>query len=352
MNERPPSPPLSPGSSLGRFFIRELVGRGRSAIVYRAFDPEQRRDVALKVFSSTLPARPQAAACFDQAAAALQGLRHPALVPILACAHEGDAYYMATDLLRGATLRDLLTAQPAGLPQDKGLDLFRQIAQGVSYMHVHDVAHGNVKPDNIFIRDEQPILTGFGLPCLNATDGGDTDAPDLGSLTYLAPEQVTHHETSPRSDIYTLGIVLYELMTGDVPFRAGTREELTYQHLYATPAPPSQRRVGLDPRIDMVVQRALSKNPRLRYLAIDDLLHDLDQGALEAKYETVVFDKEDAREVRRQQSEKLRNRPASIPSPVPVEMPYAPRPRNVLPLVIGIVAVLIIVAVLAVLLVA
>lgn len=346
-------PSLLPGSSLGRFFIRELIGRGRNAVVYRAFDPEQRRDVALKVFLSAFSGDPQAAECFESEAAALRAFKHPALVHILACDRDGNTTYMAMDLLRGATLRDLLAAQPAGLPHDQALAIFRHLAQGVAYIHAQGLTHGSIKPDNVFIPpDGQPVLAGFSLPCLRPPiDAVEGEPPDIGTLTYLAPEQVTHHVTSPQSDIYTLGILLHELMTGDAPFRASSRDELTYQHLYATPLPPSQRRVGVDPRVDTVVQRALSKNPRLRYGAIPDLLHDLDQGALEAKYQTVVFDKEDAREVRRQQAERLRSHPASIPSPAPLESPYAPHPRSVLPLVIGIVTLLVVVAVVVVLLV-
>jgi serine/threonine-protein kinase len=347
MSERPTSQPLLPGSSLGHFFIRELIGRGRTAVVYRAFDPRQRRDVALKVFYNVISDDPQAVECFIEEAAALQALNHPTLVRILTCDHEGDTFYMAMDLLRGATLRDLLTAQPAGLPHDQALAIFREIAQAVAYIHTQGVMHGNIKPDNIFIRPEgQPILAGFSLPCMRTTtEAVEGDPPDIGSLTYLAPEQVTHRTTTPQSDIYTLGILLHELTTGDVPFRAGTRDALTYQHLYTTPLPPSQRRVGVDPRIDAVVLRALSKNPRIRYHSISDLLHDLDQGALEAKYRTVVFEKEDAREVRRQQTALLRSRPASIPSPVPQEPAELPHPRNVLPLAITIVTLLIMVAV-------
>ena len=342
-----------PGTSLGRFFIRELIGRGRNAIVYRAFDPDQRRDIALKVFSSTLSGAPQVADCFEAEAAALQSLANPTLVHILTCDHDGSTYYMAMELLRGATLRDLLTAQSAGLPHDQALTLFRRVAQSVAYIHTHDVAHGNIKPDNIFIHpDGQPVLAGFSLPCLRpSADALESESPDIGVLTYLAPEQVTHHATTAQGDIYTLGILLHELMTGDVPFRAGTRDELTYQQLYTTPLPPSQRRVGVDPRVDAVVLKALSKNPRLRYNSIPDLLHDLDQGALEAKYQTVVFDKEDAREVRRQQAELVRNRSASIPSPVPPEAISIPRPRSVLPLVIVIVTLLVIVAIVVVALV-
>lgn len=350
MSEQSHPIPLPTGAPVGRFTIRGVLGRGRSAMIYRAFDPAHQRDVALKLFNPPPNPALTLAECFEAEAHALQALSHPNLVRVMACGNHDGHFFIAMEMLRGMTLRDLITAHPAGLEREAALDLFRQIAGGIAYLHGQNLVHGNLKPDNIFLRSErEAVIAGFRLPCLDPKQRAESEPPEISTLAYQAPEQITHYTASARTDIYTLGILLYELTTGDVPFRGGSRQELSYRQLYAPPSPPSQHRVGIDPRIDAVVLQALSKNPRDRQGSVAEMLQDLDQRRAAEQYETAVFDRDDVREVRRQTG-PLRGAPVSIPSPVPAGHAPVPEQPSRLPWLIALLTLLAVFAVAAVLL--
>lgn len=349
-DQRQPSP-LPAGAPVGRFTLRGVLGRGRNATIYRAFDPTHQRDVALKLFNPPPDPAPTLPECFEAEARALQALSHPSLVRVIGCGNHDGRLFIVMELLRGMTLRDLITAHPAGLEREAALGLFRQIADGIAYLHAHHLVHGNLKPDNIILRSEQEaVIAGFRLPCLDLKQRAASETPEISTLAYQAPEQITHYTASARTDVYTLGILLYELTTGDVPFRGGSRQELSYQQLYATPPPPGQHRIGIDPRIDVTVLRALSKNPLDRQGSAVEMLEDLDQRRAAEQYETAVFDRDDAREVRRHQTGPLRGAPASIPAPMPAEHVLAPAPTSRLPWLIALLTMLAVFAVAAVLL--
>jgi len=177
------------------------------------------------------------------------------------------------------------------------------------------------------------VLTDFTIHCL-AKKHPPTDAARTTPAAYLAPEQFAGHCESPQCDVYGLGVLLYEMITGDVPFKGETREALMNQHLHAAPPLPSQISPGLDPRIDQVVLKALSKDPQDRYASAREMLADLQQNEITTQYETLALERETATVVRKRQSDIARFRLSrlddedntTIPSAIPTTIPTAAPP--------------------------
>lgn len=276
-----------PGTRLGPYEIEAPLGAGGMGEVYRARDTRLGRDVALKVLPSHLAADPTALARFEREARSVAALNHPHILAIFDFGREGAVTYAATELLEGKTLREQLASEHP--PLRRGLEIARQIASGLSAAHDKGIVHRDLKPENIFLtRDGSVKILDFGLArpvsqaghdaaTMAATADVRTDAGTvLGTVGYMAPEQVRGREIDHRADIFAFGAVLYEIIGGLRPFRAETSAEVLTAILREDPPELTRTVAGLTPAIDRLVRRCLEKDPEHRFQSARDLGFALD----------------------------------------------------------------------------
>ena len=264
-------------SKLGRYEILAELGQGSMGVVYKARDPVLDRVVAIKTINLNLPKDELAEyeARFYQEARAAGGLNHPNIVTIYDIGKSDRVAYMAMELLEGDELRAILSAgQP--LPAVQALDVAWQVAEGLAYAHERHIVHRDIKPANVMVvRDGLVKITDFGIARMRTNDVKTMTGMILGSPKYMSPEQVAGKRADHRSDLFSLGVVLHEMLTGQAPFQADTVHGLMYQTLNSTPDAPSLRNPELPEIVDLIVAKALSKNVEERYQSAADLAKDL-----------------------------------------------------------------------------
>ena len=262
---------------LGRYEILAELGQGSMGVVYKARDPVLDRVVAIKTINLNLPKDELAEyeARFYQEARAAGGLNHPNIVTIYDIGKSDRVAYMAMELLEGDELRAILsTGQP--LPAVQALDVASQVAEGLSYAHERHIVHRDIKPANVMVvRDGLVKITDFGIARMRTNDVKTMTGMILGSPKYMSPEQVAGKRADHRSDLFSLGVVLHEMLTGQAPFQADTVHGLMYQTLNTTPTAPSLRNPALPEILDLIVAKALSKNVEERYQSAADVAKDL-----------------------------------------------------------------------------
>ena len=261
---------------LGRYRLLAELGRGAMGVVYKAEDPLINRSVAIKtiIMTDDPAGRADYEARFFQEAKAAGGLNHPNLITIHDVGREGDVAYMAMELLEGTELREL-TAR-GRLPLPFALDIVAQVADGLAHAHEHGVVHRDIKPGNIMIvRGRQAKIMDFGIARVHASDVRTQTGAILGSPRYMSPEQMTGQPVDRRCDIFSLGVVLHELAAGEPPFSAATVTQLMQQIATATPPPPSAANPAVPAMLDLIVARALEKQPNARYQGAAELAADL-----------------------------------------------------------------------------
>lgn len=262
-----PAPPLE---ILGRYKIRRIIGRGAMGVVYEAIDPDIDRVVAIKTINLTLSPEEMVKyeARFKQEIKAAGRLNHPNIVTIYDVGKTDDFAYMAMEFINGCELKDLLKAGSA-LPIDVALDIVAQAAEGLAFAHSRDIIHRDVKPANIMLLETEDGLvakiTDFGIARMPASAVKTMTGMVMGSPRYMSPEQVVGKNLSARSDIFSLGVVLYETLTGTAPFEADSISSIMYQTVHSPEEPPSVVNPSLDPELDAVVAKALAKSPDERF---------------------------------------------------------------------------------------
>ncbi len=245
-------------------------------VVYRAEDPMLNRTVAIKTIS--VVADPEERAEYEkrfyQEAKAAGGLSHPNVVTIYDIGHAGDVVYMAMEYIEGTELRDLLLR--GRLDAVTAVDLAAQVAEGLAYAHARGVVHRDVKPANIMVpRDGPAKIMDFGIARMRASDVKTQTGMLLGSPKYMSPEQLLGGAVDQRSDIFALGVVLYEALTGAPPFSGSDITQIMYQIVNAVPPPPSAVNSRVSPMLDLIVAKALAKEPAARYPDARELAADL-----------------------------------------------------------------------------
>ena len=271
---------LSAGQRLGSYEILALLGAGGMGEVYRARDTKLQRDVAIKIVPAALAGDPVARARFDAESRAVAALSHPNVIAIFDAGSEGGVVYAVTELLEGKTLRDVLKDGP--LPVRRAIDVAVQVASGLSAAHAQGITHRDLKPENIFVmRDGRVKVLDFGLakvvePVPESKSVAATYTPTspgvvLGTVGYMSPEQVRARPVDHRSDIFSLGAVLYEMLTGTRAFAGASAVETMNAIITAEPPELARSNAALPPALDRIVRRCLEKEPEQRFESARDL---------------------------------------------------------------------------------
>jgi serine/threonine-protein kinase len=263
------------GTTLGAYDIQALLGSGGMANVYRAIDMNLQRAVALKVLSHAAAAQPGFADRFRQEARLIANLRHPNIVQVYDFGEQDGHTYMVQELLAGPTLGAWmadLSARSMRPAPDEINAIITQLASALDAAHAAGIIHRDVKPGNALWNDQgRLVLTDFGIAKQVLNDTNQTQFGVIfGTPSYLSPEQAQTLPLTPASDVYSLGVVLYELLAGNVPFRGTTPMHVAMDHIQ-TPPPPLPPRPDLSPVVEAVVQRALAKEPTARFASAGEL---------------------------------------------------------------------------------
>ncbi len=253
------------GRSLGKYVVDRPIGRGGMAVVYLGHDPGLNRPVAIKVMDPAMTAEPGAVERFRREAITAANLEHPHIMPVYDVREDNGLWYLAMRYVPGRALREIIT-QEGPLPLERTVRILRPVAAALDHAHRHGVTHRDVKPGNILVEpDDNVVLTDFGI-ARSGSEARLTQAGLLmGTAEYLAPEQIRGEEATPASDLYSLGIVLYEMLTGALPFTGDNPAEVLYRQVHE-PAPPLRaHRPDLPAALQPVIDHALNKNPAARY---------------------------------------------------------------------------------------
>jgi serine/threonine-protein kinase len=273
----------------GRYRIERKLGAGGMADVYLAEDQELGRRVAIKILNGRHANDAQFIERFRREAKNAAALNHPNIVSIYDRGEAEDTYYIAMEYLDGRTLKELIVGRGAA-PINVAIEYARQILSALRFAHRHGIVHRDIKPHNVLVDGEGRVkVTDFGIARAGTSQMTETGSI-VGTAQYLSPEQAQGREVDQRSDLYSLGIVLYELLTGKTPFEGETPVEIAMKHLSNTPKPPSKLRPDVPPELDMVVMRALAKNPDERYQSADEMEGDLDRVARGARVSAATVD--------------------------------------------------------------
>ena len=263
--------------TLGRYQIEAEIGHGAMGTVYKARDPLLGRVVAIKTISLHLPKDEVAEyeARFYQEAKAAGQLSHSNIVTIYDIGKSDDLAYMAMEYLEGQELRQILSANTT-IPIEKAFDIGAQIAEGMNYAHERQVVHRDVKPANIMVLENGLIkITDFGIARMRNNEVKTMTGMILGSPKYMSPEQVAGRRTDHRSDIFSIGVVVYEMLTGASPFVSDNVHGIMYQTLNFNPPAPKTLNPDLPQVANYIIAKVLAKNLDDRYQCAKDLANDL-----------------------------------------------------------------------------
>jgi beta-lactam-binding protein with PASTA domain/predicted Ser/Thr protein kinase len=258
----------------GRYRIMRKLGAGGMANVYLAEDQELGRRVAIKILNDRHANDDQFIERFRREAKNAAGLSHPNIVSIYDRGEAEGTYYIAMEYLDGRSLKELIISRgPA--PISVGIDYARQILAAVRFAHRNGIVHRDIKPHNVLVDAEGRLkVTDFGIARAGASQMTEAGSI-IGTAQYLSPEQAKGAPVDQTSDLYSVGVVLYELLTGVVPFSGDTPVEIAMKHLSAVPPAPSELRAEVPRDLDLVVLRALAKDPSERYQSAEEMEEDL-----------------------------------------------------------------------------
>jgi eukaryotic-like serine/threonine-protein kinase len=266
------------GTLIGeRFKLEEKVGSGGMSSVYRAFDPTLERLVAIKMMHRDISSDPDQLERFRREARAVAQLNHPHVVTVIDAGEDEGAPYIVFEYVEGETLKERIR-RLGRLPVDEAVAYAIEIGRALECAHSHRLVHRDVKPQNVLIdRDGRAKVTDFGIARSMEAQGLTATGRVLGTTDYVSPEQALGHEVTEQSDIYSLGVVLYEMLTGEAPFKADTQVAVAMKHV-RDPLPDVQRRrPEISATLAAVVERATAKETQNRYATVQEMVHDLEE---------------------------------------------------------------------------
>lgn len=279
-----PSREPHPGMILnGKYRLEEVIGEGGMAVIWRATDTTMGREVVVKVLQGFLVSEERSLKRFEQEYKALAKINHPNVVTIYDTGSLNDRYpFIVMEYVKGDSLRDLIEQGP--IPATLALRMMIPICDGLQEAHEAGVIHRDLKPDNILVQDRADKagaikLVDFGIALLaDACERITRDDMVTGTVEYISPEQLGDVPIDSRVDIYALGIMLFELLTGgDLPFEANTAEAMMMKHLTAQPRMPSARRHGIPKQVDKIVEKCLQKRRDLRFQSALELRREIER---------------------------------------------------------------------------
>src|SRR3954447_26748412 len=263
-----------------RYELGEILGFGGMSEVHLARDLRLHRDVAVKVLRADLARDPSFYLRFRREAQNAAALNHPAIVAVYDTGEAematGPLPYIVMEYVDGVTLRDIVHTE-GPMPSKRAIEVIADACQALNFSHQHGIIHRDVKPANIMISKAGAVkVMDFGIARALADANSVTQtAAVIGTAQYLSPEQARGEKVDARSDVYSLGCVLYEILTGEPPFVGDSPVAVAYQHVREDPVPPSQKNPSLSPELDAVVLKALAKNPDKRYQTAAEMRTDL-----------------------------------------------------------------------------
>ena len=275
-----------------RYEILDNLGEGGMADVYLAFDTILKRDVAIKILRGSLSKDPITLMRFQREASAISKLSHPNVVDVYDVGEFKDHHYIVMEYVRGRTLKQLI-AQRGALHKEEALDIMKQLTMAIQHAHEHNIIHRDVKPQNVLVKDDGTVkITDFGIAMVHDSLSLTQGESILGSAHYLAPETTRGEAPTKQVDIYALGIVFYELLSGTVPFKGDNAYQIATKHLHDPMPLIRDFNPTLPQTIENVIQRACVKDKNSRYTSTKEMLYDLehclDQGC--EKVKPIVFE--------------------------------------------------------------
>jgi eukaryotic-like serine/threonine-protein kinase len=278
----PPSSSMIGTVLSGRYRLEAKLGSGGMSTVYLARDDTLDRPVAVKVMHREMSEQEDQLQRFRQEARAVAKLTHPNVVAVIDAGEDGGHPYIVFEYVKGETLKQRI-ARVGALDTQESIAYAIEVARGLSVAHARNMVHRDIKPQNVLIDDEgRAKLTDFGISRQLEQDGVTATGRVLGTTDYVAPEQAMGKGVDPRSDIYSLGVVLYEMLIGQVPFHADSQVGVAMKHVNEDLPDVQRRRPEVSAAVALVVERSTAKNPAERYQTVAEMIDDL-ETALEVE---------------------------------------------------------------------
>jgi serine/threonine-protein kinase len=274
------------GQAFGPYQITEKIGEGGMAVVYKGYQPSLNRYVAIKVLREEMSHDEQLVTRFRREALAVAELHHPNILHVYDAGFAQGVYYIVMAYVDGGSLKELITR--GSLEVDRAVSIGSQLADALHHAHELGLVHRDVKPSNVLMtREGRPLLCDFGIAkAVNESVGLTRTGTAIGTPEYMAPEQVQGQKVDARTDIYAMGLVLYEMLTGWVPFSATTPMATLYKQVNEPPPPLTQSNVSVPDWLEQVVEKALAKRPSDRFQHANEMANALRKGGPPVKRRT------------------------------------------------------------------
>ncbi|HEV7699425.1 MAG TPA: serine/threonine-protein kinase [Pyrinomonadaceae bacterium] len=268
------------GQIIGNYKIEEKLGEGGMGAVYKGVDTMLDREVAIKALRPELASQDSIVERFRTEAVTLAKLNHPNIATLYSLFRQGEELYMVLEFVRGETLDSIMKSRGA-LPAEEAIPVFCQVLDGIDHAHELGIVHRDIKPANMMLTEKGTLkVLDFGIARLLGSARMTRAGNIIGTLEYMAPEQVRGQETDGRSDIYALGMMLYEVLTGRLPFESENEFELMKMQTEVTPPPPREINPAIPEEVEEAIMRAIRKDPEERFQTAGDFREMLQEAGL------------------------------------------------------------------------